>query len=149
MRRQISIKTKFGWISVFEENDRIVKVKFGKHKNIYTGKNLKKFKSSLNAFLNRKSKSIKSNFLIEGNSIQKKIWRELKNIKFGTTKTYGEIAKKYKLSPRHVGKICGQNKILLIIPCHRVIRTDGSLGGFTSIGGIKLKKKLLDFEKSW
>ena len=74
---------------------------------------------------------------------------KLKNIKFGKTKTYGEIAKKYKLSPRHVGKICSQNKLLLLVPCHRVIRTDGSLGGFTSIGGIKLKKKLLDFEKSW
>ena len=149
MRRQISIKTKFGWISVFEEKNRIVKVKFGKRRNIYTSKNLKKFKSSLNAFLNRTSKSIKSNFIIKGTTIQKKVWGELKNIKFGKTKSYGEIAKKYKLSPRHVGKICGQNKLLLLVPCHRVIRTDGSLGGFTSIGGIKLKKKLLDFEKSW
>ena len=69
-------------------------------------------------------------------------------IKFGKTKTYGEIAKKYKISPRHVGKICGQNNLLLFIPCHRVIKTDGSLGGFTSIGGIRLKKKLLEFEKS-
>ena len=149
MRRQISIKTKFGWISVFEEKDRIVKVTFGKHKNIYTSKNLKKFKSSLNDFLNGKSKSIKSNFIIKGTPIQKEVWGELKNIKFGKTKTYGEIAKKYKLSPRHVGKICSQNKLLLLVPCHRVIRTDGSLGGFTSIGGIKLKKRLLDFEKSW
>ena len=71
------------------------------------------------------------------------------NIKFGKTKSYGEIAKKYKLSPRHVGKICGQNKLLLLVPCHRVIRTDGNIGGFTSIGGIKLKKRLLDFEKTW
>ena len=149
MRRQISIKTKFGWISVFEEKNRIVKVQFGKHRNIYTSKNLKKFKSSLNAFLTRKSKSIKSNFIIKGTTIQKKVWGELKNIKFGKTKSYGEIAKKYKLSPRHVGKICGQNKLLLLIPCHRVIRTDGSLGGFTSIGGIKLKKRLLAFEKTW
>ena len=75
------------------------------------------------------------------------MWRELKNIKFGKTKTYGEIAKKFKLSPRHVGKICGQNKIVLAIPCHRVIRSDGSVGGFSSIGGVTLKKKLLDFEK--
>ena len=77
------------------------------------------------------------------------MWGELKNIKFGKTKSYGEIAKKHELSPRHVGKICAQNKLLLLIPCHRVIRTDGSLGGFTSIGGIKLKKKFIDFEKSW
>ncbi len=82
-------------------------------------------------------------------NLQKKIWLELKKIKKGQTTSYGEIAKKYKMSPRHVGKICGQNKLMLLIPCHRVIRTDGSLGGFTSIGGIKLKKKLLKFEKEW
>ena len=149
MIRQISIKTKLGWISAFEEKDKIVRVKFGKYKNKSINKNLKNFRHCLNDFLTGKIKSIKSNFFIEGNSTQKKVWGELKNIKFGTTKTYGEIAKKYKLSPRHVGKICAKNKLLLLIPCHRVIRTDGSLGGFTSIGGIKLKKKLLDFEKSW
>ena len=149
MIKQISIKTKFGWISAFEENSKIFKVKFGKHKNKSTSKNLKNFKTNLNDFLKGKSKSLKSNFLIRGNPIQKKVWRELKNIKFGKTKTYGEIAKKYKLSPRHIGKICGQNKLLLLVPCHRVIRTDGSLGGFSSLGGIKLKKKLLDFERSY
>ena len=143
----ISIKTKFGWISAFEKKDKIIRVKFGKYKSKSVSGNLKKFKTSLNAFLTKKTKSIKSNFLIEGNSIQKKVWAELKNIKFGQTKTYGEIAKKYKLSPRHVGKICGQNKIVIAIPCHRVIRSDGSLGGFSSRGGIALKKKLLAFEK--
>ena len=73
---------------------------------------------------------------------------ELKKIKFGKTKTYGEIAKKYKLAPRHIGKICAQNKIVLSIPRHRVIRSDGNIGGFSSVGGIALKKKLLDFEKN-
>ena len=149
MIKQISVKTKFGWISAFEENGKIFKVKFGKHKNKSASKNLKNFTTSLNKFLQGKSKSIKSNFLVKGNSIQKKVWEELKNIKFGKTKTYGEIAKKYKLSPRHVGKICGQNKLLLLVPCHRVIRTDGRLGGFSALGGIKLKKKLLDFERSY
>ena len=84
-----------------------------------------------------------------GNQIQKKIWNELKKIKVGNTTTYGKIAKKYKLSPRHVGKICAQNKLVLLVPCHRVIKTDGGLGGFTSPGGIKLKKKILGFEKNW
>ena len=147
MIRQISIKTKFGWISAFEKKGKIVKVKFGKTRKQLISNNLIKFKNSLNNFTTGKSKSIKSNFLIKGNPIQKKVWRELKNIKFGKTKTYGEIAKKFKLSPRHVGKICGQNKIVLAIPCHRVIRSDGSMGGFSSIGGVTLKKKLLDFEK--
>ena len=147
MIKQISIKTRFGWISAFEEKGRIVKIKFGKTRKKSISSNLRKFKNSLNNFITGKSKSIKSNLLIKGNPIQKKVWEELKNIKFGKTKTYGEIAKKFKLSPRHVGKICGQNKMVLVIPCHRVIRSDGNMGGFSSMGGISLKKKLLDFEK--
>ena len=148
MVKQISIKTKFGWISAFEQNNKIYKVKFGKCRNKSTSTNLKKFKSSLNDFLRKKKKFLKFNTLIVGNSIQKKVWNELKKIEFGKTKTYGAIAKKYKLSPRHVGKICGQNKIILAIPCHRVIRSDGSLGGFWSPGGVALKKKMLNFEKN-
>ena len=148
MIRQISIKTKFGWITAFEEKDNITRVKFGKFKNILPSKNLKKFRYSLNNFFARKNKSIKFKYLLKGSVIQKKVWRELNKIKFGNTKTYGEIAKKYNLSPRHVGKICGQNKIVLAIPCHRVIRSDGTVGGFSGLGGTILKKKLLDFEKT-
>ena len=145
----LSFKTKFGWISVFEENNRIIRVKFGKNKNKSISRNLKSIKSNLNFFLNKKSKKIRGNFTIQGNSIQKKVWKELTKIKLGKTKSYGEIAKKFNLSPRHVGKICGQNKMLLLIPCHRVIRSDGSIGGFTSKGGKNLKKKLLYFEKEF
>ena len=85
---------------------------------------------------------------MDGNKVQMKVWNDLKKIKLGNTKSYAQIARKYKLSPRHVGKICGQNNLVLLIPCHRVIRSDGTLGGFSSSGGIKLKKKLLEFEKN-
>ena len=86
--------------------------------------------------------------LLKGNSTQKKIWKELKKIPYGKTKSYGEIAKKVKTSPRYVGNVCGQNKHLLVIPCHRVIRSDGDLGGFSSSGGLALKKRLLNLEQS-
>jgi len=145
----LSFKTRFGWISAFEEKGKIVRIKFGKHRNKDINRNLKTLKNKINSFFNKKKKRIKSNFLIEGNSIQKKVWHELTKIKIGKTKSYGEIAKKFKLSPRHIGKICGQNKIPLAIPCHRVIRSDGTMGGFSSSGGIILKKKLLNFENSW
>ena len=145
----LSIKTKFGWISALEQRNKILEVKFGKHKNKSVSKNLKRFRNNLINFLNRKNNAFKSDFLIEGNIIQKQVWKELTRIKLGKTKSYGEIAKKFKLSPRHVGKICAQNKIAIAIPCHRVVRSDGSLGGFSSRGGIALKQKLLDFEKSW
>jgi len=149
MTKKISVKTELGWISAFENNGKIFEVKFGKHKNKSVSKNLKRFRNNLINFLNRKNNAFESDFLIEGNIIQKQVWKELTRIKLGKTKSYGEIAKKFKLSPRHVGKICGQNKIAIAIPCHRVIRSDGSMGGFSARGGIILKKKILDFEKSW
>ena len=149
MIKKISIRTKFGWISALERREKIYKIKFGKVNNQSNSKILISFRKNLLKFLSRKTLKIRGSYEIEGNQIQKKVWKELTNIKLGKTKTYGQIAKKFKLSPRHVGKICSQNKIVLVIPCHRVIRSDGRMGGFSSVGGIKLKKKILDFEKSW
>jgi len=149
MIKKISIKTKLGWITVFENERKIFKIKFGKEKKQFQSKILKNFKKNLLKFFSRNTQYIKAPYKIEGNKIQIKVWKELIKIKPGNTKTYGEIAKKFKLSPRHIGKICGQNKLLLSIPCHRVIKSNGSLGGFTSTGGINLKKKLLEFERTW
>ena len=149
MSQTISIKTKFGWISVFENQGKIFRVKFGRTKKQKKSKNLENFRKNLLRFFNKKRESIKASYKIDGSRTQKKIWNELKKIRPGYTKSYGEIAKKFKLSPRYIGKICGQNKLMLVIPCHRVIRSDGALGGFSSAGGLKLKKKLLMFEKNW
>jgi len=149
MTKQISIKTRVGWISVFENRGKIFRIKFGKLKKQIKSRILVNFKKKILQFFSKKISNIKIPHYIMGNRIQKKVWFEIKKIKIGQTKSYGEIAKKYKLTPRYVGKICSQNKLLLIIPCHRVIKTDGSLGGFTSVGGINLKKKLLKFEKNW
>ena len=148
MINQLSIKTRFGWISTFEKEGKIIKIKFGRLKKQKKSKNLEKFRKKLLKFFDKKIPNIKVPHEMYGDKVQKKIWKELKKIKFGNTVSYGKIAKKYKLPPRHVGKICGQNNLLLIVPCHRVIRTDGSLGGFSSRGGVKLKKKLLEFEKN-
>lgn len=146
MVKKISIKTKFGWISAFEKKGRIYRIRFGKLHKQNNSKNLVLFKKNLFKYFNKKSKTIKAAYDIRGNKTQRKVWKELRRIECGQTKTYGEIAKKFKISPRLVGRICGQNKLLLYVPCHRVIKSDGSLGGFSSTGGLKLKKKLLMYE---
>ena len=148
MISKISIRTKVGWISVFEKEGKIFKIIFSRLKNQIKSKILENFKKNLFKFFNKKTPYVRAPHRMNGNKVQIKVWNELKKIKLGNTKSYGQIVQKYKLSPRHVGKICGQNKLLLLVPCHRVIRTDGTLGGFTSSGGIKLKKKLLEFEKN-
>ena len=147
MKKTISFNSKFGWISAVEEKDKITEVKFSKTKNLGSSLTLKKFKNNINNFFSKKTKTLKDPFKLEGNLLQKQIWIELKKIKFGQTKSYGEIAKKLKISPRYVGKVCGQNNHILLIPCHRVVRSDGRLGGFSAPGGIKLKQKLLSFEQ--
>ena len=142
----LSFKTSIGWISLSEKNNLITSVKFGKEKN--KGKNaiLYKLKKQIIEFTEGKRKKFSIKLHIEGTILQKKIWKQLINIKYGSTKTYGDIAKILNTSPRYVGNVCGQNNHLLIIPCHRVVRSDGSLGGFSGLGGVKLKKKLLELE---
>ena len=145
---KLSFKTSIGWISLTEKNNLINSVKFGKEKN--KGKNaiLYKLKKQIIEFTEGKRKKFSIKLNVEGTILQKKIWKQLINIKYGSTKTYGDIAKILHTSPRYVGNVCGQNNHLLIIPCHRVVRSDGSLGGFSGLGGVKLKKKLLELEIS-
>ena len=145
---KLSFKTSIGWISLTEKNNLITSVKFGKEKN--KGKNaiLYKLKKQILEFTIGKRKKFSIKLHIEGTILQKKIFKQLINIKYGSTKTYGDIAKILNTSPRYVGNVCGQNNHLLIIPCHRVVRSDGSLGGFSGLGGVKLKKKLLELELS-
>ena len=146
MKNTISFKSKFGWISASEKNNKILSVSFVKSNNKGQSVLLKKLKKNLINYFFKKTKKINSNILLEGSKLQIKIWKELIKIPYGKTKSYGEIAKIVKTSPRYVGNVCGQNKHLLIVPCHRVIRTDGSLGGFSSRGGLSLKKRLLSME---
>ena len=143
---KLSFKTSIGWISLTEKNNLITSVKIGKEKN--KGKNaiLYKLKKQIIEFTEGKRKKFSIKLNVEGTILQKKIWKQLINIKYGSTKTYGDIAKILHTSPRYVGNVCGQNNHLIIIPCHRVVRSDGSLGGFSGLGGVKLKKKLLELE---
>ena len=148
MKKSISFKSKYGWISIFEENNKIIEINFLKTSNIGSSIFLKKMKQEIKSFFMKKNKSLEIPLDIKGSKLQKKIWKELMKIPYGKTKSYGEIAKKVNTSPRYVGNVCGQNKHVLAIPCHRVIRADGSLGGFSGLGGINLKKRLINFEKS-
>ena len=86
----------------------------------------------------------------DGTPFQQKVWQALTNIPKGTTITYKELAKRVgkPRAIRAVANAVGANKLLVKIPCHRVIRSDGSLGGYSGPGGIKSKRALLKKEKA-
>jgi methylated-DNA-[protein]-cysteine S-methyltransferase len=85
-----------------------------------------------------------------GTPFQRRVWSELQRIPYGTTTTYGAIAQRLTdergewVSPRAVGAANGANPISIIVPCHRVIGSDGSLTGYG--GGLQRKRTLLDLE---
>ena len=145
--KRLSLRTDLGILTIFEYQDKIISINFTKH-----------YYKDRSTILNSAKKQIKEYFLKKRKKfffpigysltmLENRILHKMQMVGYGKTKSYGEIAKILKTSPRYVGNVCGQNNHLLVIPCHRVIRTDGSLGGFSSSGGLVLKKRLLKLER--
>lgn len=80
-----------------------------------------------------------------GSAFQQKVWQELRRIPYGTTCTYGELARRLGSSARAVGGAVGRNPLCLIVPCHRVLAAGGALGGYA--GGASRKRFLLAWEE--
>jgi methylated-DNA-[protein]-cysteine S-methyltransferase len=144
---QLSFKTDLGFISVIENEGYITDITFKKISKQKSNAQLLKVKNQIKQFLNRKIKRFNFKTKTIGSKTQLKVWNEIKKVHYAKTVSYNYISKKTKIHPRHVGRICGQNRLLLFIPCHRVIRSDGLLGGFSAKNGINLKSKILKIEK--
>lgn len=84
--------------------------------------------------------------LLEGTGFETKVWKELAKIPWGKTKSYAELARSagFPAAARAVGQAMAKNPIPIVLPCHRVVRSDGSLGGFGM--GPRAKAKLLRLE---
>ena len=81
---------------------------------------------------------------LAGTDFQRSVWQALRGIPYGTTTTYGTLARELEAQPRAVGAAVGATPIPIIVPCHRVIGSDGSLTGYG--GGLPRKRALLDLE---
>ena len=86
--------------------------------------------------------------ILKGTKFQIKVWKYLKTIRKGSVLSYSDVAKGINKpkAVRAVANAIGKNPYAPKIPCHRVIRSDGSLGGYSGKGGIKTKRKLLKSE---
>ena len=111
-----------------------------------------KTKEWLNKYFSGIQPRIKIPIKLEGTEFRRQVWDILLEIPYGKTITYGDIAKKIalkrnikRMSAQAVGGAVGHNPISIIVPCHRVIGSKGSLTGYA--GGIDLKIKLLEIEK--
>lgn len=109
---------------------------------------IKKTNTQLQEYFNKKRTTFDIPLLTNGTEFQEKIWKTLINIPYGKTISYKELATQagYPNAYRAVGNANNKNKILIIIPCHRVISSNGKISGYA--GGEKVKQFLLDLESN-
>ena len=148
-------QTAIGLITITEERGFITNLFFGQ--KVFNGKWDKKFLSEiildafrqLEEYFEGKRKDFNLPLNPKGTSFQQKVWSCLYSIPYGETRTYKDIAKQVgdENASRAVGNANNKNPVPIFIPCHRVIGADGSLTGYA--GGLKLKEKLLNLEKSY
>ena len=81
-----------------------------------------------------------------GTDFQKRVWKMMSDIPYGETATYGGMAMALGSGPRAVGIACGRNPLPIVVPCHRVLGSGGSEGGYSGGQGLKTKHKLLALE---
>jgi AraC family transcriptional regulator of adaptative response/methylated-DNA-[protein]-cysteine methyltransferase len=110
-------------------------------------KHSKTLKKQLKEYFNGRRKEFTIPLVTPGSTFQQTVWKELQNIPFGTTRSYHEqsLALGNPDSVRAVANANGMNRIAILVPCHRVIGSDGRLVGYG--GGLRRKKWLLDHEK--
>jgi len=137
-----------GLSAVLWENDNPNRVKLGLMSEDMNHPLLLKAEQQLNDYFARRLKSFHIPYDFTGTEFQKTVWRALAAIPFGETRTYAQIASQigHPKAMRAVGAANGRNPISIIVPCHRVIGSNGTLTGFA--GGLEAKKFLLGLERS-
>ncbi len=104
-----------------------------------------KVKDWLDAYFKGENLEIDFPIKLNGTSFQLKVWNEVSKIQYGSTVSYKQLAQSLNSKAyRAIGQAVKRNPILIIVPCHRVIKNNGEIGGF--IAGSRIKKELLDLE---
>lgn len=143
---QLSFHSPIGDLTLTEEDGAIVSLDWGWSCAQGTSVLLKKAQAQVMDYLDGLRRDFDLPLAPMGTDFQKKVWKAMQAIPYGKTRSYGEIAAKLKSGARAVGTACGRNPIPIIIPCHRVLGSNGGLGGYSGEGGTETKRKLLELE---
>ncbi len=140
--------TAIGRISITGSEDGVVSLSFTPDAPLSHDGSLDRAFRQLDEYLSGRRKHFDIAVCPEGTDFQKDVWSALLNVPYGRTVSYSELAVSsgHPAAHRAVGNAVGKNPIPIIIPCHRVIRSDGSIGGFSL--GTELKERLLRLEGS-
>ena len=142
------MNTPIGVLTIIEDGDTLVEIHFGRREfdSSPPTKNRSEVHRQLDEYFAGDRKTFALRLAPHGTPFQLSVWNALQQIAYGKTRSYAEIAREIgrPAAVRAVGAANGANPIPIVIPCHRVVGSNGSLTGFG--GGIDMKKRLLDFE---
>ncbi len=136
-------------LMITEKNGFITNVSFAKKEDVDSIPNnglILECIRQLTEYFNGRRRKFDIPLVLSGTPFQKSVWTAISFIPWGTVCTYKELADKigHPKAYRAVGMACNRNPVVIIIPCHRVLGSDGSLTGYA--GGLDMKRKLLSLE---
>lgn len=145
---QISILTPLGDLTVSEDDGRIVAVDWGRGSLQERTPLLDRARAQLQDYFDGLRTDFDLPLAPEGTAFQRKVWAALTRIPAGETRSYADIGREVGCkAARAIGQANGRNPIPILIPCHRVVGADGSLGGYSGGEGPATKRYLLDLER--
>lgn len=144
-------KTPIGWISITEEDEKISGIGIGEPAVCFfmaETKLISDAKKQLNEYFAGKRKAFDLPVALSGTDFQMSVWEKLSEIPYGETRTYKQVAEMIgsASSYRAVGSAAGKNPVPIIVPCHRVIASGGSMSGYAL--GADAKKFLIELESA-
>jgi methylated-DNA-[protein]-cysteine S-methyltransferase len=146
---QLSLHTPLGDLTLSEEDGAIVALDWGRGRDQEATPLLRRARDQLQDYFDGTRSDFDLPLNPHGTAFQRRVWDALRAIPAGQTRSYAEIARAVGCrAPRAIGQANGANPIPILIPCHRVVAADGSLGGYSGGEGEATKRYLLDLERA-
>jgi len=143
---QLSMHTPVIDLTITELEDTIIAVDWGWSPFQGSSPLLREAKRQLNLYFDGKLKEFDLPLNPMGTRHQEKVWQAMMDIPYGEVTTYGALAKSIGSAAQPVGTACGRNPLPVLVPCHRVVGSGGSFGGYSGDGGLYTKRALLVLE---
>jgi methylated-DNA-[protein]-cysteine S-methyltransferase len=141
----LSFPSPVGWLSVTAA-DAVVRITWRRADEDESTPLLEEARRQIEAYLAGRLTAFDLPVLAHGSDFERQVWQAMREIPYGKTRRYGDIADELGGIARAVGQACGANPVPIVIPCHRVLAADG-LGGFSGGAGRSTKRWLLELEE--
>ncbi len=145
MTNSISIDSPVGRLTVTEAEGAVVQIGWGEGETGERTPLLAEAARQLEAYFAGRLTRFDLPLMPAGSAFDRRVWAAMRQIPFGQTRSYGELAMSVDSAPRAIGGACGRNPIPIVIPCHRVLGSAG-LGGYSGGAGLATKRALLALE---